>query len=59
VRAYISRAVELNPDNIEAKQAQEIHNKPVHVIYVSTSTNVVTTAIARASSSSSSLSSIR
>jgi hypothetical protein len=59
LRAYVSRALELNPDNMEARMAHEAHKKPVHFVEVQTQTHVTSTAIASASAHASSSSSSR
>lgn len=48
-RAYISRAVELDPNNMEARKAKELHDKPTFNTYVEVQTR--TTAIATAQAS--------
>jgi hypothetical protein len=57
LRAYVSRALELNPDNMEARMAHEAHKKPIHFVEVQTQTHVTSTAIASATAYSSSSSS--
>jgi hypothetical protein len=52
VRAYISRAVELNPENMDARQSWEIHRKPITVVNVNSNTNITATATANSYASS-------
>lgn len=59
IRAYVERAVELNPDNMDAKEAHVMHKTSIHNVGVYTSTNVTTTAIANSSASSSSSASVQ
>ena len=53
IRAYVERAVELNPDNMDAKEAHVMHRTAIHNVGVYTSTNVTTTATATATASAS------
>lgn len=57
IRAYVERAVELNPDNMDAKEAHVMHRTAIHNVGVYTSTNVTTTATATASASANAYSS--
>lgn len=58
IRAYVERAVELNPDNMDAKEAHVMHRTSIHNVGVYTSTNVTTIATATATSSSRSSASV-
>ena len=53
VRAFISRAVELNPDNMNARQAFECHRRPVQIVHVETHTSTHVKAVATASAEAS------
>jgi len=50
IRAYVERAVELNPDNMNAKEVHVVHRTAIHNVDVHTTSNVTTTAIASATS---------
>lgn len=58
VRAYISRAVELNADNMEARKAFEVHKKQIHTVNVQTHTKVSASATATAQANASASASI-
>jgi hypothetical protein len=49
IRAYVERAVELNPDNMDAKEAHVMHKTSIHNVGVYTTTNVKTIASATSS----------